>query len=129
VSGASRAAGLLIAIAVALACAGCTRRDAGAHQREPPGYTFAASDGGDAHLRGNHGAPAETDVSVVALGGVAAGDHCDDIHAADVGRTLLSCLGLPDVGRLDHGPVPTGSQGRVLRGLCKTAIATAVPTP
>ena len=94
-----------------------------------PGYTFAASDGEDAHLRGNHGAPAETDVPVVALGGVASGDHCDDIHAADVGRTVLGCLGLPDVARLDGGPIPPQSQGRVLRGLCKTAIATAVPTP
>ncbi len=95
-----------------------------------PGYTFAASDGDDARLLGNHGAPAETDVPVVALGGgVVAGDRCDDVHAADVGRTLLACLGLRDVARLDHGPIAAEGQGRVLRGLCSAAPVTPTATP
>jgi len=95
-----------------------------------PGYTFVASDGEDARLLGNHGAPAETDVPLVALGGgVAGGDDCRDVHAADLGRTLLGCLGLGDVARLDHGPIVPEVRGRVLDGLCNAAPVTPTASP
>lgn len=86
------------------------------------GYALAENGGDEVRLRGNHGAPAERDVAVVAIGGgVHATDRCDDVTAADLGRTMLDCLGLRDVARLDGAPIAADARGRKLSGLCTPA--------
>jgi arylsulfatase A-like enzyme len=83
------------------------------------GYALAESGGDEVRLKGNHGAPAECDVPIIAVGGGAhAGDRCDDVTAADVGRTLLECLGLREVARIDGASIAADARGRALHGLC-----------
>jgi hypothetical protein len=43
---------------------------------------------------------------------------CDALSAADLGRTVIACLGLRDVERLDGAPIPAEGRGRLLAGLC-----------
>lgn len=84
-----------------------------------PGYALADNGGDEVRLKGNHGAPGERDVAVVAIGGgVQVADRCDDVTAADLGRTMLGCLGLRDVARLDGAPIAADARGRRLSGLC-----------
>lgn len=74
----------------------------------------------EGQLVGNHGGPAERAVPAIVLGGatIAPGAACDDVRAADLGRTVQACLGLPEARQLDGRPIPTAARGRVLTGIC-----------
>jgi hypothetical protein len=91
-----------------------------------PGYALAGGREDEIRLKGNHGATGERDVPVIALGTIGAGpQRCDDVTAADLGRTLLGCLGLRDVARIDGGSIAPDTRGRMLAGLCVTPSAAA----
>lgn len=85
-----------------------------------PGYVLADVKGDELRLKGNHGAPAELDVPVIVIGAVgsATGSDCAGVTAADLGRTLLRCLGLRDVSSLGGDSVPDAARGRILPHLC-----------
>ena len=85
----------------------------------------------EAKLIGNHGGPGERQVPAVVIAGAQAGEptRCDDLHAADLGRTVQACLGLPEVRRLDGQPIPPGDRGRVIDGICPTVPAAGVTVP
>lgn len=94
-----------------------------------PGYAVVDGSGDEAKLVGNHGGPEQRHVPAIVVGGASgdpAGD-CRDISAADLGRTVQSCLGLPEVQRLDGRPIAGNERGRVLQGLCPRV--TALPGP
>jgi hypothetical protein len=84
------------------------------------GYQLVDGSTEEAKLIGNHGGPGERPVPAIVLGGapIGAGNRCGDISAADIGRTVQACLGLPEVCRLDGQPIPSGNRGRVLAGIC-----------
>jgi hypothetical protein len=84
----------------------------------------------EAKLIGNHGGPGERQVPVVVITGTrgAGPARCDDLHAADLGRTVQACLGLPEVRRLDGRPIASADRGRVLAGICPAPAATPVVT-
>lgn len=75
-------------------------------------------------LLGNHGGPGERAVPAIVLGGAPTSvpPRCDDVTAADLGRTVQACLGLPETRRFDGRPIATGARGRVLPGICPPAV-------
>lgn len=85
----------------------------------------------EAELVGNHGGPAERAVPAIVVGGAAIGPGrgCDDVRAADIGRTVQACLGLPEARQLDGRPVPSAARGRVLAGICGGLTAAPVTRP
>jgi hypothetical protein len=85
----------------------------------------------EAQLVGNHGGPAERAVPAIVLGGapIGPGAGCDDVRAADLGRTVQACLGLPEARQLDGRATPPAARGRVLTGLCPTPAAYPVTLP
>ncbi len=83
------------------------------------GYVLVDGSIEEAKLVGNHGGPGERHVPAVVLGGAPRdGGDCRGIAAADLGRTVQACLGLPEVRRLDGRPIAPEDRGRVLAGLC-----------
>lgn len=89
------------------------------------GYVLTNADRDEARLRGNHGGPTDLDVPVIVVQGsvvrddsAPAGESCEDLTAADLGRSLIACLGLRDVERLDGAAIPADGRGRLLRSLC-----------
>jgi hypothetical protein len=94
-----------------------------------PGYQLVDGSTEEAKLIGNHGGPGERAVPAIVLGGasIGVGDHCEDISAADLGRTVQTCLGLPEVGRLDGGIIAPADRGRVLDGICPPTSPPARP--
>lgn len=74
----------------------------------------------EADLTGNHGGPAERAVPVIVVGGapIGSGEGCDDVSAADIGRTVQACLDLPEPQQLDRRAVPNAARGRILAGIC-----------
>jgi hypothetical protein len=97
-----------------------------------PGYHIVDGTGEEAKLVGNHGGPGERAVPAIVLGGApnAAGDRCGEVTAADLGRTVQSCLGLPEAERFDGRAVAAEDRGRVLTGVCPPALSpTPSPTP
>ncbi|MEO6027483.1 MAG: nucleotide pyrophosphatase/phosphodiesterase family protein [Candidatus Binatia bacterium] len=95
------------------------------------GYHLVDGSTEEAKLVGNHGGPGERNVPAIVLGGGLRGtrERCDDIHAADLGRTVQACLGLPEVRRLDGRPIPADDRGRVLDGMCPVTPSTVVTVP
>jgi hypothetical protein len=95
-----------------------------------PGYHIVDGSGDEAKLVGNHGGPNERAVPAIVLGGapIAAGDGCAEVSAADIGRTVQACLGLPEVQRADGRAVPAADRGRVLPGVCPPPAPAAAPT-
>jgi hypothetical protein len=95
-----------------------------------PGFHIVDGSGDEAKLVGNHGGPNERLVPAIVLGGapLAPGDACGDVTAADLGRTVQACLGLPEAQRLDGRPVATADRGRVLAGVCPAPAATTSPS-
>ncbi len=85
-----------------------------------PGWVFVDGSKEEAKLIGNHGGPAERRVPAIVVGGApsAGGPDCRRVSAADLGRTVQWCLGLPEVQRLDGRPIAEDGRGRVLSGLC-----------
>ena len=94
-----------------------------------PGYQIVDGSSEEVRLIGNHGGPEERAVPAIVMGGapIGPGDHCDQITAADVGRTAQACLGLPEVERLEGRPIPRTDRGRVLAGLCPPASSAGNP--
>jgi hypothetical protein len=70
-------------------------------------------------------------VPAILLGGArtATGDRCDHVTAADLGRTILACLGLPEAERLDHRRIGPTERGRLLGGICPPSTPAASPSP
>src|SRR5262249_18507170 len=95
-----------------------------------PGFHIVDGSGEEAKLVGNHRSPNERAVPAIVLGGapIASGDGCADVTAADLGRTVQACLGLPEVQRLDGRPVGPADRGRVLAGVCPGPAATTSPS-
>jgi len=93
-----------------------------------PGWQLVDGSDEEAKLIGNHGGPGERLVPAIVLGGAprAAPDDCTRITPADLGRTVQACLDLPEVQRLDGGPIAADERGRVLAGVCPPA---AAPSP
>lgn len=85
----------------------------------------------EAQLVGNHGGPAERDVPAIVLGGAAIGpgERCDDVRAADLGRTVQACLRLPETRHLEARPIPEPVRGRVLSGICPPPATAPVTAP
>jgi hypothetical protein len=83
----------------------------------------------EAELVGNHGGPTERDVPVIVVGGapIGTGDRCGDVTAADIGRTVQACLGLPEARQLDGRAVRPAARGRVLGGICPATPASIHP--
>ena len=95
------------------------------------GYHLVDGSTEEGKLVGNHGGPGERAVPAVVLGGSlgSATNRCEDLHAADLGRTVQACLGLPEVQRLDGRPIPAEDRGRVLDGICPPMPSAAVTVP
>ena len=95
-----------------------------------PGFHIVDGGGEEAKLVGNHGGPSERAVPLIVLGGAptAAGADCAGVTAADLGRTVQACLGLPEVERLDGRSIPEDDRGRVLAGLCPAPVPTSSPS-
>jgi hypothetical protein len=85
----------------------------------------------ESQLIGNHGGPAERAVPAIVVGGatIGPGADCDDVRAADLGRTVQACLGLPEARQLDGRAIPTAARGRVLTGICPTPTGHSVTLP
>jgi hypothetical protein len=85
-----------------------------------PGHLLVDGADDEPRLQGSHGTAAETRVPLVVIRGDGrpVNRPCRDVSTADVGRTLLTCLGLRDVERLDARPIADDGRGRVLPGLC-----------
>jgi hypothetical protein len=96
-----------------------------------PGFQIVDGSSEEFHLIGNHGGPGDREVPVIVLGGapIGLGESCDRITAADLGRTVQSCLGLPEVSRLDGRPIARSDRGRVLAGICTTQALRAPAEP
>ena len=92
------------------------------------GYQIVDGSSEEGKLVGNHGGPGERAVPAIVLGGAPqrGADDCRSVSAADLGRTVQSCLGLPEVRRLDGRPIANGERGRILAGICPLPI---VPEP
>jgi hypothetical protein len=92
-----------------------------------PGYQIVDGSAEEGKLLGNHGGPGERLVPVVVIAGTLSDGtaRCDDLHAADLGRTVQACLGLPEVQRLDGRPIAPADRGRVLAGICPAPAPTA----
>jgi arylsulfatase A-like enzyme len=93
------------------------------------GYQLVDGSSEEAKLIGNHGGPGERPVPAIVLGGapIGTGTRCGDISAADLGRTVQACLGLPEVRRLDGQPIASADRGRVLTGICPPTSSPASP--
>jgi hypothetical protein len=96
------------------------------------GYHIVDGSQNEARLIGNHGGPGDRAVPAIVLGGaaIAPGDGCNDITAADLGRTVQACLGLPETARFDGRGIAADDRGRVLAGICPPPPApTVAPSP
>jgi hypothetical protein len=87
------------------------------------GWQLVDGSSEEAKLIGNHGGPGERSVPAIVLGGAPRGasDDCTSITPADLGRTAQTCLGLPEVERLDGRAIAADERGRVLAGICPPA--------
>ena len=96
-----------------------------------PGWQLVDGSAVEGTLVGNHGGPAERSVPAIVVGGAAIGPGagCDDVRAADLGRTVQACLGLPEARQLDGRPIPVAVRGRVLAGICAGSTAASVTRP
>jgi hypothetical protein len=97
-----------------------------------PGYHIVDGSREEARLIGNHGGPDDRAVPAIVVGGAptSADDRCDDITAADLGRTVQACLELPEATRFDGRAIAADDRGRVLAGICPPAAApTVAPSP
>lgn len=94
-----------------------------------PGRVFLDGSIEESKLLGNHGGPAERRVPAIVVAGAPAPGppSCGEITPADLGRTVQSCLGLPEAARLDGRSVPPRDRGHVLPGLCPPPAP--IPTP
>ncbi len=82
-----------------------------------PGHVLVDGDPSETRLRGNHGGPGDRQVPLIVVHG-GTDRSCEHVGAADVGRTIIACLGLRDVRRLDGGVIADGGRGRLLSGFC-----------
>ena len=97
-----------------------------------PGYQIVDGSSEEAKLSGNHGGPDERAVPLIVLGGAPteAPGNCDGITAADLGRTVQTCLGLPPAQRLDGRPIAPADRGRELHGMCPPhVVSSTAPQP
>lgn len=95
-----------------------------------PGFQIVDGSREEAKLLGNHGGPGERSVPVIVLGGATTSEspRCESVTAADIGRTVQACLGLPETRRLDGRPIAAEARGQVLPGLCPP-VAPTVTAP
>lgn len=95
-----------------------------------PGFHIVDGSSEEGKLVGNHGGPGERAVPLIVLGGAttATGVDCAGVTAADLGRTVQACLGLPAAQRFDGRAVPAEDRGRVLAGLCPASGPTSSPS-
>lgn len=95
-----------------------------------PGFQIVDGSKTEAKLLGNHGGPGERRVPLIVLGGAPGptSPQCRDVTAADIGRTVQACLGLPEANRTDGRAIATSARGRVLAGVCPPAGVDSVAT-
>jgi type I phosphodiesterase/nucleotide pyrophosphatase len=95
------------------------------------GFVLVDGSSEEAKLIGNHGGPGERLVPAIVLGGTIGhrATDCEHITAADIGRTVQACLGLPEVLPLDGRAVLDDERGHVLDGICPTSPATPRASP